>query len=82
MDQSSPGFGIIGPEFEIIMINAGGFRFFLGIKAVRQPFVRFRPIRQNLQRVPESCFGFVSLSVTKCHPAQVIDGRDVVGIQV
>src|SRR2546429_6901797 len=48
-----------------------------GVKAVRQSFERFRPLRLNFQRAPESSFGFSRLALSKRRPPQVIQGRDV-----
>src|SRR5712664_707070 len=82
MDESCPGFGIVGLEFEIIAVRAGSFGLFLSVQALRQSSARFKPIRPNFQRAPESCFGFVRLALTKGRPTQVIDGREIVGIQM
>src|SRR5712664_2705675 len=82
MDESRAGFGIIGHEIEIIAVSASGFGFFLGVEALRQSSVRFRLLRLNLQRAPESSLGFVRLALMKGHPTQVIDRREIVGIQM
>src|SRR5260370_4379066 len=54
MDESRAGFGIIGHEIEIIAVSASGFGFFLRVEALRQSSVRFRLLRLNFQRAPES----------------------------
>src|SRR5229473_4072704 len=82
MDESSAGLGIIGHEFEIIPVGASGFGFFLSVEALRQSSPRFHLLRLNFQRTPESFLSFIGLTLTKRRPAQIIDGRDVIGIQM
>ncbi len=82
MDEPSPRFGIIGLEFEILMVGAGGLGLFLGVEALRKTLAPPSRIRLNFQRAPESGFGLFSLTLLKGRPTQVIDGGDVVGIQM
>src|SRR6267143_3981286 len=81
MDEPSARSGIIGLKLEIIPVGSCGFGFFLSVEALRQASARFRLLRLDFQRLPEATFGFFSLALLKGRPPQVIDGRDVVGIQ-
>src|SRR5216684_3604930 len=82
MDQPGASLGIAGNEFEIVAVSGGCFWFFLRVQALRQSPPRFRPIWLNFQRVPESCFRFFRVAFTKRAPPEVIDGRNVVWIQM
>src|SRR6266403_5907596 len=82
MDQPGTGSGIIGHEIEIIAVRACGFRLLLRVEAFRKPPATFRLLRLDFHRPAESCLRFATFSVAKCSPAQVIDRRDVVGIEM
>src|SRR6266403_1041053 len=82
MDEPSASRGIIGHEFEIIAVRASGFGFFLRVEAFRKPPAAARLLRLDFHSPPESCFRFAGFSVAKSSPAQVIDRRDVVGIEM
>src|SRR5229473_987159 len=82
MDESSAGLGIIGHEIEIIPVGASGFGFLLSVEALRQSSPCFRLFWLNFQRAPESFLSFIGPALTKGRPAQVLDGRDVIGIQM
>src|ERR1700674_405583 len=82
MDKPSARLGIFGLKFEIISVRASGFGLFLSVEALRQSSERFRLLRLNFQRASESCFSFVRLALAKHRPTQVINRRDVVGIQM
>jgi len=81
-DQAGAGLGIVGHEIEIIAVRACRFGVFLSVQALCQSSARFRPIRLNFQSTPEFCFCFFRFALSKCAPPQVIDGRNVVGIQM
>src|SRR5258706_1440743 len=82
MDEPSASRGIIGHEFEIIAVRASGFGLFLRVEAFRKPPAAARLLRLDFHSPPESCFRFAGFSVAKSSPAQVIDRRDVVGIEM
>src|SRR5260370_21586549 len=82
MDQPGTSFGIAGHEFEIIAVSGGCLWFFLRVQAMGRSPAGFRTIWLNFQRVPESCFRFFRVSFTKRAPPEVIDGRNVVWIQM
>src|SRR5260370_324732 len=82
MDQPGASLGIAGHEFEIVVVSACCFWFFPRVQALRQSPARFRPIWLNLQRMPESGFRFFRFALTKRAPPEVIDGRNVVWIQM
>src|SRR6267154_5345239 len=82
MDQPGARLGIAGHELKIVAVGGGCFWSFLRVQALRQSPARFRPIWLNLQRMPESCFRFFRVAFMKRAPPEVIDGRNVVWIQM
>ena len=75
-------FGIIGPELEILTVGVDSLGLLLRFQTFREAAESVRALWLNFHGAAEAGLGFGGLAVAKIHPSEILDGCDVVGIEM